>query len=180
MKIILIILINITLFASVKQNMLELYKNNDYQTACNVGYNNIKTNMNDEEFLSLYAFSCLKSDYINRLAIPITKLKFTPEARANSSYFSIILMQKRLLTHALIDGYDLYSLNLPTTNYILSKVFDFYVKLDLKIKKDFYIFKDKKDDKITYKLYIKKNYKLDKIIIEEYYNKKLIKQHIYW
>jgi hypothetical protein len=137
-------------------------------------------NTHDEEYISLYAFSCLKSDYIDRLALPITQLKFSSQTRANSAYFSVILMQKRLLYHSLLDGYDLSSMNLPTTDYILSKVFDLYAQADNKEQKDSYIFQDKIDKKITYKLYLKEHDKLNKIIIEEFYDTKLIKQHIYW
>ncbi len=107
-------------------------------------------------------------------------MKFSPEARANSAYFSVILMQKRLLYHALLDGYDLSSLNLPTTNFILSTVFDLYAEQAKNTKNDFYIFTDKNDNRISYKLYLEKHNKLNKIIIEKFYDKKLIQQHMYW
>jgi len=180
MKIFLVILLSISLYANTKEDILQLYKDKKYENACNLGFNNFENYRRDEEFVSIYAFSCLASDHINRLAQPITVLKYSPETRANSAYFSIILMQKRLLYHALLDRYDLSSLNLPTTDYILSTVFDLYVQYDSNNKKDVYIYTDKDDNMISYKLYLEKNNKLDKIIIEKYYNTKLIKQHIYW
>jgi len=180
MKILLVLFVSLSLFADIKQDMLELYKNENYKEVCKIGFDNFIKNKKDEKFVSLYAFGCLKSDYIDRLAIPVALLKYSKEARANSAYFSVILMQKKLLYHALIDKYDLASLNLPTTDYVLSKVFDLYVELGVHKAKPYYIFKDKKDKKITYKLYLLKETKLDKMVIEEFYDTIPTRRHIYW
>ncbi|WP_304542938.1 hypothetical protein [Sulfurimonas microaerophilic] len=180
MKTLLVILLSINLFASVKQDILNLYQNKKFESACNIGFNNFRHYNKDEEFLSLYAFSCLKADYIDRLALPIAKLKFSPESRSNSAYFSIILMQKKLLYHALVDDYDLSELNLPSTDYILSKVFEFYTELGKHDRRTLYIFDDPDNNKVSYKLYLQKDYKTSKMVIEEYYDTMLIKRHIYW
>jgi len=89
-------------------------------------------------------------------------------------------MQKKLLYHSLVDGYNLKVLNLPTTNYILSKVFDLYSKVSNSKKKNSYTFKDDKDSSRTYKLYLRKDNSITKIVIEEFYNDSKINQHIYW
>lgn len=180
MKIVLFVLLTFSLHADIKQSMLNLYQNNKFEEACAMGFNNFLYNEKDEEFVSLYAFSCLHSDYIDRLAIPIAMLKFSSEARANSAYLSTILMQKKLLYHALVDGYDLYSLKLPSTDYVLSKIFDFYTKLGVHEKRDVYLFVDENDKKLTYKLYLLNDEKLKKIVIEEFYDNIVIKKHIYW
>jgi hypothetical protein len=180
MKIILIILLSLSLYADIKQNMFNLYQNKKYENVCNIGFNNFEKYRLDEEYISLYAFACLNADYIDRLSIPTAMLKFSKESRSNSAYFSVILMQKKLLYHALIDNYDISSLKLPTTDYILSKVFDLYAKLDQKDKRNFYLFEDDNDSKLTYKLYLVKGNKLSKIIIEEYYDSIVIKRHVYW
>lgn len=180
MKIILALFLGTLLFADLKQNMFNLYENKKYEQVCNLGFDNFKSNKSDEEFVSLYAFACLNSDYIDRLAIPVAVLKYSKEARGNSAYFSVILMQKKLLYHALIDDYDLSSLTLPTTDYVLSKVFDLYSKLGKHNQRAFYLFNDENNDKITYKLYLLRDEKLDKIVIEEYYDTMIIKKHVYW
>ena len=180
MKIVLIFFLSLSLYADVKQNMFDLYQNKKYEDVCNIGFNNFKYYREDEEYISLYAFACLKSDYIDRLSIPTTMLKFSREARSNSAYFSVILMQKKLLYHALIDNYNISSLKLPTTDYILSKIFDLYVKLDVKEQQAFYLFEDENDKKLTYKLYVVKDDRLSKIVIEEYYDSITIKRHVYW
>jgi len=180
MKIIIALLISFSLYADIKQEMFNLYQNKKYEKVCTIGFDNFKKYRKDEEFVSLYAFSCLNSDYIDRLAIPTAILKFSEESRANSAYFSVILMQKKLLYHALLDDYDLSSLNLPTTDYILSKVFDLYTKLGKHEKRAFYLFEDEDDKNLTYKLYIQKDKKLSKIVIEEFYDTITIKRHVYW
>ena len=59
-----------------------------YQKACKTGLKVFQKFRNDEEFVSLYAFSCLNADQIDRLAIPISILKNSEEARSNAAYFS--------------------------------------------------------------------------------------------
>ena len=107
MKIVFILLIHVFLYANLTQSLFNLYENKKYEQVCNIGFDHFKEHKKDEEFVSLYAFACLKSDYIDRLAIPIAVLKYSREARGNSAYFSVIFMQKKLLYHALIYGYDL-------------------------------------------------------------------------
>lgn len=94
MRIILLTLLATILFADVKEDMFDLYQNEKYDEVCNLGHRWLDGNIRDEEFVSLYAFGCLRSDYIDRLSIPISLLKFTKESRSNSAYFSVILMQK--------------------------------------------------------------------------------------
>jgi len=180
MKTILILLLTLNLYADIKQNMFSLYQNKKYEDVCQIGFDTFKKNKKDEEFVSLYAFACLNSDYIDRLAVPTAVLKVSKESRANSAYFSVILMQKKLLYHALVDNYDLSAFDLPTTDYVLSKVFELYSKLEKHEPRAFYLFEDPNDSKLTYKLYISRDYKLDKIVIEEFYDTITIKRHVYW
>ena len=61
MKIILILFIAINIFADVKQDMLYLYENKQYEKACKIGFDNYLQNKSDENYISLYAFSCLNA-----------------------------------------------------------------------------------------------------------------------
>jgi len=180
MKIIVLIFLTLTLYANVKQDMFNLYQNKKYEDVCRIGFEHFNRNVKDEEYVSLYAFACLHSDNLDRLAVPIALLKFSKEARSNSAYFSVILMQKKLLYHALNDNYDISALELPTTDYVLSRVFDLYSKLQKHEPRAFYLFEDPNDSKLTYKLYLIKDGKLSKMVIEEYYDTITIKRHIYW
>lgn len=180
MRYLFILLISFNLFAVTTKTLLTLYEKKEYKQACLRGTKSIYNHKKDENFLSLYGFSCLKSGYIDRLATPIALLKSSAEARANSAYFSVILMQKKLLYHSLVDDYDLSKLTLPTTEYILSKVFDFYTKVPNQKSKKNFTFVDEDDKKRNYKLYLLQEDSIDKMIIEELYEDKLINKYIYW
>lgn len=167
-------------YADIKNSLYHLYQDKQYEEACREGLKVFQTYKEDEEFISLYAFSCLYADYIDRLAIPISILKDSEEARSNAAYFSVILMQKKLLYHSLIDGYKLAELKLPTTDHILSIVYDLYVRADHERKRSHYTFKDKHNDKIFYKLYLQNSNDTQKMVIEEYYDTIMTHRHIYW
>lgn len=173
-------LIFLSLQAQTKSEMFQLYQNEKFEEACQIGTTLFTQNRSDEEFLSLYGFSCLYADYIDRLALPMSLLKSTPEARANAAYFSVIIMQKKLLMHALQDNYQIHSVQLPTTDYVLSKVFNLYQNDTNTNKRQVYIYSDPLNKKITYRLYISAKSSLKKMIIEEYYDKIMAKRHIYW
>jgi len=180
MRYIIVLFVVLNLHANVKQKMFQLYQNQEYAKACTLGFDFFKKYKKDEAYASLYAFSCLKSDYIDRLSQPITTLKFSKEARKNAAYFATILMQKKLLYYSLLDGYKLSTFKFPTTDYVLSKVFNLYSKLPEHPHKEFYIFKDKDDPRLMYKLFIMRHNNIKKMVIEEYYDTIKIKRHIYW
>ncbi len=164
----------------VKQEIYQLYQSEKFHEACSVGMRNFQRNRTDTEFVSLYAFACLKSDFIDRLAVPISILKHSEESRANAAYLSVILMQKKLLYHALIDGYDLSAFQLPTTDYVLSKVFDYYARDQHTGKRDVYEYRDAEDPRRRYKLYVTESGRVKKMVVDEYYDTILAKRHIYW
>ena len=180
MRYILILLLSIQLFADLKEEMLIQYKNSEFESVCTQGSQNFSKYRKDEEFISLYAFACLYSDHINKLSIPMIVLKNSSESRANSAYLSIVLMQEKLLKHALIDDYELTAFTLPSTDYILSKVFDMYAKMGKHAKQDFYVFQDSKDKNLSYKLYLEKTSKGLSIAIDEISNNQTIKHHIFY
>lgn len=165
--------------ADIKTTVIEHFKKKEYAPACHKAYPIIDQYIKDENFMTLYAFSCLYADYIDRLNLPIAKLKYTKEARANAAYFSVILMQKKLLIHAMIDGNDISGLKLPTTEHILSTVFDLYQQHAVS-GQSAYEFTDTKDNRATYKLYSYSERNVHKMVIEEYYDKIMQHRHIYW
>ncbi len=177
--IILLISIFTFLFADAKQEIYSLYQLKDYDKACKLGLQNFNNNRDDENYVSIYAFSCLYADYIDRLSVPITLLKNSKEARSNAAYLSIILMQKKLLEHSLMDNYDIKPLKLPTTDNVLSKVFDLYSNMKTSKKLPLYVFLDPNNAKISYKLYLSGNSESHNIVIEELYDSTLLKKHIY-
>ncbi len=180
-KIILILFLSpLLLLADAKIDIYKLYQEAKYEEACKSGESLLKQYKGDEEFISLYAFACLNADQLDKLALPITSLKKTAEARANAAYFSVILMQKKLLMHALSDQYDLKAITLPTTEYVLSTVFDLYSSDTNTQVRRRYNYVDPKDVKKSYRLFVTKNASSPQMIIEEYYDKIMTKRHIYW
>ena len=139
--ILLLILINIT-FAKTLEDIKNLYSDGEYSKACTMSGGLYMAYKDDEVFLNLFADSCLKSDMLNRMMLPIIKLYRTKAARENAAYFSTILYEKKILYHALCDGIDISYMNLPKTNYILSKIFDRFIRGKYSLKNGSYWFSD--------------------------------------
>jgi hypothetical protein len=166
------------LFANTSTRIYDFYQQSAYKDACDVGFIRFDEIKNNEAYISLYAFSCLKADEIDRLSIPMALLNHSAEARANASYFSMLLLQKKLLTQALYDNYPLGKLNLPTSSHILSKVFHWYSKnpqMQTNIKE----FTDPLNPRVMYKLYPIERNQRKTIAIDEYYDKILTLHHVY-
>lgn len=114
---------------------------------------------------------------IDRLAVPVTGLRKTKEARANASYFSAILLQKKLLYHAVVDGVDISGLKLPTTDFVLSRVFDLYSNKQYLEKEGTYTLND---DETTYKMFVIDDDKFKKLIIQQLKNGNVVSTHTYF
>jgi hypothetical protein len=159
-----------------------MYENQEYDKACDyaVKYYNKKGNKSNEKYVTLYGLSCLETDKIYRIATPMIQLNQSESARANASYFSTILLQKQLLRQALIDGKKIDDLRLPTTNFILSKIFNLFVNKEYVLLDGIYKFEDKKNKEKTYKLYMDKSEKKNiYMIIDVYKDEKFIKRYRY-
>ena len=154
MKIIFLLLfgLNFIVHADIPSQMFQLYQKGDYSASCNLGQQHFKEFESNEAHLSLYAFSCLKADQIDRLNTPLMLLNQTQEARANASYFSMLVMQKKLLIQSLYDNYPLKSLKFPTSSHLLSKIFTFYLK-NPQNEKSIKEYIDPSNPRISYKLY---------------------------
>ncbi|WP_345977446.1 hypothetical protein [Sulfurimonas sp. HSL3-7] len=166
--------------ADTKLETYKLYQDAKYEEACQKGEGILEEYKDDEEFISLYAFACLNADHLDKLSMPITALKKSKEARANAAYFSVILMQKKLLMYSLSDRYDLKPVKLPTTDYVLSTVFDLYAKDTSPKDRRRYNYRDPNDAKKSYRLFVTKSAPSPKMVIEEYYDKIMTQRHIYW
>ncbi len=176
----------ITLYTYIQgatvEDVIKWYKNHQYEKVCSSEithtlYNRYKSN---ENFVNMYAASCLKTDMINRLSQPIIHLRKTMRSRTNALYYSTVLYQKKLLYHAVIDGLNTIPKDIPTTEYILSRVYDMYARNDYKKQGNTFIFTDKKFSK-TYKMYIQNaSDGFKKLVIESYKDNKKIKTRLYW
>lgn len=159
--------------------LISYYKKNQYKKVCTKGITIFEKFKKNEDLVTMYAMSCLKSDYIDRLAVPIVILKKTKNARANSAYFATILTQKKLLLHSLIDGVDISGLIFPKTDHIISKIFMHYVEKKYKKTDNTYIFNEIDPD-FTYKLYLEKDKKPIKMVILKLKEGKIVETHKFW
>ena len=162
MKLLIILLTSLCLFADIKEDFL----NKNYSKICR--YSNIQKTKN-EKILSLLGVACVRSDKLVYLPFVIQKLRKTSIGRKNAIYFLTIVMQKRLLYSYLFDNQSLDGFFLPKTDYILSKIF--YAFKTKKYKKNGDKFEiDLKDSKI----YVYKED--DKMIVDEYKDGKIIRR----
>ncbi|KIM10821.1 MAG: hypothetical protein KU37_08835 [Sulfuricurvum sp. PC08-66] len=176
----LLALLGVLLYGSDTARLYNLYNKGEYERVCDEGFHLFSKNRKEEAFVALYGYACLNSDLLDRLATPIVMLKRTPDARKNAAYFSAILMKKKLLYHALVDGYDISHVVLPASTHILSKVFDIFAQTSPTPIEGIYTLQDPQEPKQNYKLYLDTQEELPKIIIESYRDAMLIKRHIYW
>ena len=167
-------------FASSLSNIKQLFNDKKFTQVCRKSSAIYEDNKRNEEFLNMFAASCLKSDMINRMVLPIIKLYKTKEARENAVYFATILYQKKLLYYALSDDFDISYVNLPKTNYILSKIFDKFVKGEYNLKNGSYWFTDNGKNGLTYKLSMEERNHVKKMYLRTYRNDKIIKVRVYW
>jgi hypothetical protein len=162
------------------ERLYAYYSGKQYAKACQLGLKIFNRHKKNSKFLMLYGLSCLNADYIDRLAVPMTGLRYTKTERANASYFATIILQKKLLYHALLDGVDISDLRLPKTGYILSRIFDMYVRHAYEKVGNAYHFRSETDPSRTYVLYTVQSGRAPKMIIEERVDGRLIKTHRYW
>ncbi len=162
------------------KDLKTLFAKHEYSKVCIKSGELYQQYKSNEEFLNIFGASCLKSDMINRLVLSIIKLYKTKEARENAAYFSTILYQKKLLYHALCDEIDISYINLPQTDYILSIIFDKFVRGEYDLKNGSYWFNDDKRNNVTYKLSLEERNGIKKMYLRTYKNNKITKVRIYW
>jgi len=100
------------------------FKAKKYNKVCEKGSKVYYGGYTDENFVSLVGISCAKVDRINILGMLQRSLVETPSSRENASYFSSLILQKRLIYQFMIDGLDLSDLKLPASTHLLSRVFE--------------------------------------------------------
>jgi len=167
-----------TLYADMTEKLFEFYQQGMYNRGCEAGEKYFQAHQKDETYVSLYAFSCLKDDRIDSLALPITLLNTSVEARSNAAYFTLLIMQKKLLIQSLYDNKPLYNLKFPTSSHLLSRIFDLYLK-NPEVGELIKEYQDPANPRQTYKLYTTLKNGRKTIAIDEYYDKILTLHHVY-
>jgi len=100
------------------------FKAEKYNKVCEQGSRLFYGGYTDENFISLVGISCAKVDRINILGMLQRSLVSSESSRENASYFSTLILQKRLIYQFMIDDTDISHLTLPSSRHLLSRVFD--------------------------------------------------------
>ena len=166
------LLLSSYLFGSHLSTLYKFYEKQKYDEGCDYGKKYLTKNIKNEKYLTLYGLTCLETDNIDRIATPMMKLGKSRESRENASYFTTILLQKQLLKQALLDKRVLGDLNLPKTDFVLSKIFNKFLNREYKLKDKVYKLEDRERE---YQLYIENRH----MIIDVYQNGKFSKRYRY-
>lgn len=183
-KIFLFFILTSLLYTSNLSDIYKLYEKQEYEKGCDYGAKHYRRNIDNENYLTFYGLSCLETNSLNRLAQPMVKLGKTKELRETASYFATILLQKQLMKQFLLDGKELGNLKLPKTDFVLSRIFNLFVKKEYilkdKDKEKIYILVDVGKKDIRYEVYIKESEKKKNyMIIDIYQNDKFTKRYQY-
>ncbi len=100
------------------------FKAKKFDKVCEKGSRLYYSGYTDENFVSLVGVSCAKVDRINMLGMLQRSLVNSKSSRENASYFSTLILQKRLIYQFMIDDLALNDLRLPASNHLLSRVFE--------------------------------------------------------
>jgi len=165
------------LFSASTFDVLQNFTKKNYKKTCLDGARLLYANRFDETFVNAVAYSCLQVDMLDPLGMASAYLRNSKTSRQNAAFYATILFQKKMLYLSLVDGIDISSIRTPKTKYILSKIFDKYVKKEYKKIGNTYKIKD--EDRL-YKISIISGKKIKKIKIEEYINNKPQKVRFYW
>lgn len=100
------------------------FKAEKYMRVCEKGMLQYYRGYTDENFVSLVGVACAKEDRINILGMLQRSQVESRDSRENASYFSSLILQKRLIYQFMIDGLSLENLRLPASSHLLSRVFE--------------------------------------------------------
>ncbi|WP_149724400.1 hypothetical protein [Campylobacter concisus] len=146
MKFLLVVFLSLNAFALGTADIKSYFEKAEYPKICNQKIQDLLKDSQNEEFLNIFGISCLKTNDIDRLALPASKLSKTQSSRENAAYFADILLKKKLLLHAILDGADISYIRLPKSDYILSFIFDKFVKKEYVEELGVFIFEEPNSD----------------------------------
>jgi hypothetical protein len=171
-------LLHVSVNAKTLEQLAQDFKQKKYYSVCQDGLNEYRAGHQDERLLALTGTACSYVDNINPLGSLQAKMISTAEARETSSYFTSLILQKRLIYHFMLDDISLAHLQLPKSPHILSFVFEHLGNGKFK-----YISKSPKVIKIedanrSILLSVSQD-ELKKVVVDEYNGATLIKRHMY-
>ncbi|MBR8464051.1 hypothetical protein KDD93_05625 [Campylobacter sp. faydin G-24] len=166
------------IFAINASEIVADFSAGEYKKVCSNAVESYFKKSDDEEIMSLYGMACLKLHEINRLAAPMFKLVRNKQSRENAAYFADILLKKKLLYHAVIDDVDISYIRLPRSDYILSFIFDKFVKKEYINDSGTYIFKEANSD-THYELSVKDG-EIKRLVLRIFKDEEIKTEIEYW
>lgn len=119
-----ILLSSLTLEAKSIDAFIKAYKEKKYESVCKEGLALYYGGRHNEHFVALVGSACAHTDTINPLGLLQRHLISNANLRETASYFSTLILQKRLLLQFMADNSTLRGLTLPYSGHILSFVFE--------------------------------------------------------
>lgn len=169
------IFLSLKAFALGAFDIKNFFEKADYPKICNQKVQDFLKDSQNEELLNIFGISCLKTNDIDRLALPAGKLSKTQSSRENAAYFADILLKKKLLLHAILDGTDISYIRLPKSDYILSFIFDKFVKKEYVEELGVFIFEEPNSD-TRYELSASFGANFPKMVLKIFKNDDLVLQ----
>lgn len=117
-------LVGVSVQARDISSFINDFKAKKYNKVCEKGSKLYYGGYTNENFVSLVGISCAKVDRINILGMFQRSLVLSDASRENASYFSTLILQKRLIYQFMIDDLNLCDLKLPSSRHLLSRVFE--------------------------------------------------------
>lgn len=107
------------------KEIVDLYQQGEYASVCDLGMQAyFNQNKKEPHFAAMVGIACAKSDMINWLGVLQRHLVDTPALRSTATYFSTLLLDKRLLYQHFVDGVPLEGYRVPVYDHILSVAVD--------------------------------------------------------
>ncbi|ACZ12429.1 hypothetical protein [Sulfurospirillum deleyianum] len=122
-----------SLYAYSYNDVLKDYQAKRYEKVCSDGAEFYLKNERNEQILVAIGDACAKVDAIQPLSYISKNLISTKEYRESASYFTTLMLQKKLIYQFMHDAINLKELLLPRTDHVLSRVFEELSKGNYKV-----------------------------------------------
>lgn len=156
--------------------IVSLYKHGEYKQVCKQGMREYYRGNKEAHFAAMIGMACARSDAINPLGILQRSLVTTPALRGSATYFSTLILAKRLLYQHFIDGIALDAFVLPKYDHVLSIVFDHIARHDFNTIGDGMIRIEEGNRSILVSV---SDDRPARLLVDEYSGAKLLRRHWY-
>jgi hypothetical protein len=172
----LMLMLTTAVWSAKTEVIVSLYKQGNYKKVCKQGMREYYRGNKEAHFAAMVGMACARSDAINPLGILQRSLVTTPALRSSATYFSTLILAKRLLYQHFIDGVALNAFVLPKYDHVLSIVFDHIARNDFKTIGNGMIRIEEGDRSILVSV---SDDRPARLLVDEYLGAKLLHRHWY-